>query len=663
MATSVTQMSLIQARQELIDRRLARARELYLQANQEPTTRADALLGLAHVAVMEQELDIAQQLVQQASQLDPSPRAVLYSAMILGERGQRALAHKQLQEIKDVVEPEDRGFAHAVLAEQRIRQGYWDEGATLFVEALRLDRSGLAFAHLREVLSDMSVAIAAGKLPLQEPLKMLNRIDSQTPNTTSSFFAQARRHISQGEVIPPTLPLPDQPSPSPQPPLMPSAPQAMAPSSRSASGPMVSSVPHTQQPAMATAIKSRFRESMLEERRLNDQLQKEMERLPESTWPSMQTTPIDTIARLIPSQPPVSERLAISQKDTFRVTQGDLFIQLYFERCFDALISQLPTEIMGSLTMVPSRMNFLQINLLDGSLKTELDVTTSDLLEIQLSDHATSALAYFIGESFARAYAGTWTYSNDPTRVSLHVGAQTINPHALAHKWLKGGPSLDPGELYALSRQCEQQSQKLSHLGQRHEYIDQTEALTEQPLRLKLAELWSLYCVRHARRSFVDLAKRISLCESKDGEELIVFEIGRELSPKPPVDRASAYTKQGKGLMYAYHRKSGEFLMLAQESALIHALSARFERLTSDNAPQVVEFIKKYHAPGGRLIERQQEAQHLVGRGVTGPTLQRGGDSLLLSCWIVEPDGQPRQIEVMCQQEDELDVTVWRTPR
>lgn len=654
-------MSLSQARQELIDRRLSSARELYLVASKDPSTRAEALLGLAHVAVLEQELDIAQQLVQQSAQLEPTPRTLIYKAMVLGERGQRAAAHKQLLDIQEIVEPEDLGFLYAVLAEQRIRQGYWDEGVTWFVEALSQDRTGLAMAHLREVLCDMSAAIAAGKLPMQEPLRLLNRIDTQTPNTTSSFFAQARRSISQGEIIPTTIALPGQRHEATGSDVHDVSLESMSPSPP----PMVSSQPARPRQKMAAPIelKSEFRESMIEERRLNEQLQQHMEELPQSTWPSMQETPIDTIPRLIPSQPPVSERLASSPLDTFRVTQGDIFVQLYFERCFDALIRQLPTEITGALSMVPSRQNFLQINLLDGSLKTALEVTTSDLTEIQLADPAISALAYFIGESLARAHAGTWVYSNDPERVIVHVGNQTIEPYTLASRWLHAEPSPDPKALYALLQECEQQAESLSQLGQRHEYIDQTAGLTQQPLSLKLAELWSLYCVRHARRSFVEIARQITIRESDEESELIVFELGQEFSPEPPVKRASAYSKERKGLMYAYERKTGEFLMLAQESALIHALSAKFGRLTSDNAPRVVAFIHAYHAPGGRVIEGQQQAQHLVSRGVTGPTLQRRGESILLSCWIVEPNGQPRQLEILCQREDEFDVTVWRAPR
>lgn len=657
-------MLIQQGKQALVARRLTDASRFFEQAAKQSETRAQGLLGLAHTALLEQNIDRAERYVQTAQQMKKTPDTMLYQAMILGERGRRSDAYTMLAGLKDLVT--EKSFALALLAEQRIRQGYWKEGTDLLVLALKIDTNNFAMAHLREIFCDMSEAIEAGKIPPQEPLKMLNMLDYSTPQTTSPFFATIRRYLSQGEVVPRSIELPSQAqtTSAPAAQAQPQRPAPPAEPQRPISTPQMShSAPSihertAKQLTRPAEVKSAFRQSMLEERNLNEKLQEKITPLATPQWPSAQTTPIDQIPIIEPSQRSVSERLKTMEQHVFHITQGNIFVQLYMERCFDALVRQIPTEITGSLALTPSLASLLQLNLADEFLSTDLNVITSDLTEITTADHGICALAYFIGESFARRYKGTWSYTNNPTQVQVKIGSQAISPYALAQQWVGSSKYPDPSSIYRLVQEFEQQQTYHMDANSAHDYIDLTEGLSQQALSLKLAELWSFYCVRHARTSFMEIARKITILESD--ERFIIFDIDQSICPKPIYP--SGRKPNANTLSMAYCRITGEFLMLSYPSGLTRVLGSKFGMISSDNAANALRFIQKYHAPGGNLIENAAEAQQSkhAQLGVSAPTLQRmGAHAALLNCWIIEPQQRARQLELKSVRDPESGLVIW----
>lgn len=657
-------MTLQQGWAALASRRLDAAHQAFMQANQHDSHRSEALRGLSRVAMLQGDLDSAERLVQQSMNMEPSPHTMLVKALVQGERGQRADAYKKMAALK-LVMPHD-GFLLAAMAEQRIRQGYWDEGSALFVESLNHDPQGLAFAHIREVMCDMSEAIAAGRLPADDPLKMLNRIDYNSSQSTSPFFAAARRHINKGEVVPR-----DAGAAAIKASSKPANMQSHSVATQSHATPSVmathANTPRTMSPtytqtsqrSSSPLTRNAFTDSMSEERAINATLQDNIQALPSSGWPSQQTTFIDTIPTIASSTRSVALRLAEDQQSTFRVTEGNIFVQLYMERCFEAFTYTIPTELTGGIVLDPALFTFLDLNLLDGTLSKDFEVTTSDLTEITLADHAVSAFAYFLGESLARTYGGTWSYHERPDHAEVHIESQTIKPYALCAQWLNDS-SRDPGVIYQLIEQLDVAAKHADHTGNaRKEYIDPTADTSDQELVSKLAELWSFYCIRHARTPAPQIAKQLKVI--KDFNSLVLFEVNAGISPSPPVPHAAHHPKT-KRLFYAYRRRTGEFLMLGRPACMAHVLGELFGALTSDNAGEIVRFIATYHSPGALLVESDEAANsQFSSLNVAGPKLMRQGtDNTSLSVWIVAHK-KARELVFSCVTHE--DGVYWRLDR
>ncbi len=641
-------MTLQQGWEAIAARRLDAAHQHFNQALQQHNRPAEALRGLARTAMLHNQLDDAEQLINRAHGLEQSPHTILVKALILGERGQRANAYKQMLALK-LLMPND-GFLLAAMAEQRIRQGYWDEGTTLFIQSLQHDPHGLAFAHIREVICDMSEAIASGRLPAVDPVKMLNRIDHSSPQYTSAFFANARRLINQGQVVPREPgPAPVTSQPTPQPRTLAPTP-ATTPQTHTASSthtPRTTSQAYSQKPLRPArpAARSAFIDSMNEERTLNAQLQQHIEALPSFEWPSQQDSPIDDIPTIASTMKPTT-RLGDEQINSFRVSQGDIFVQLYMERCFETFTRTIPTELTGGIVLDPSLFTFLDLNLLDGTLTLDFEVMTSDLSELELADHAASAFAYFLGESMVKTYNGTWSYHDHAARAEVHIESQSINPYALAKQWLDD-PKRDPGPIYQLLEHLDIDAQEAEHHGySAHEYIDPTADATDQELISKIAELWAFYCIRHARTPVPEIARQIKVV--KDLGPVVIIALEQGLSPTPPQPHAAFHPKTGR-LFYAYRRLTGEFLMLGRPSGLAHVLAETHGALTSDNAGEVVRFISTYHIPGGVLVESDEVANtRFPGVGVLGPKLQRRSENhLVLSVWVIRGK-EPHELTFSC---------------
>ena len=160
----------------------------------------ESYVGMARALILMGRPNEAQPLAMQAARFAPNnAHVLLLRAEMLGEQGKRADAAQIIRQVT-AREPSN-GFALALLGEQRLRQGYWEDGISLFGQALNNDHDERGFAHVREVVVDMTEAVAANKIPKVEALKLVNKLDYSTPNNSTGFFAMARRALQAGKAL------------------------------------------------------------------------------------------------------------------------------------------------------------------------------------------------------------------------------------------------------------------------------------------------------------------------------------------------------------------------------------------------------------------------------------------------------------------------------
>ena len=179
--------------------RIDEAVRLLKQAADDSPQDAAPLLGLAQALLTSNHLDQAESMVRLANQRGAPPEAMLVQSQVLGERGQRDAATNMLRQYLQRGLP-NRPLALSLLAEQRIRQGYWDEGTDLLIEAIKQDPHGVASIHMEKITTDMTLAVAGRKIRPVEVLKFLNKIDYSVPKSPeqSARLASYRRAINSG---------------------------------------------------------------------------------------------------------------------------------------------------------------------------------------------------------------------------------------------------------------------------------------------------------------------------------------------------------------------------------------------------------------------------------------------------------------------------------
>lgn len=684
------QMSIDQGFHALASRRLDDAQIAFTSALRNNELDVMALIGMARLSLLRGRTQDANDFLARAEQRGQGPLLQVTRAQIVGQQGRRAEATALLQQVI-AGNPHD-ALALAVLAEQRLRQGYWDEGANFAVKAIMRDRDGQALAHVCEITYDMSEAVAQNKIPAREALKFINKIDYGTGNETSSFFAQARRAFSSGEVLrqqprpaAPRPPAPAQATSAPRPVSQPAQRQQTPPQQAQRPRPVsrpASGVTHTTTSLQSQRDQQRasnqrmqpdrsherglgalrghqpdFLLSIRKERELNEELQRSLGSMYLAEWPSDHDTSIDTIAMPESSQASVTEQLASYRQLDFRVTDGSILSQIYMDRCMSLMLNLIPTQLVGTVVLHPHELAQLELNVIDGLLEEYPEVFTGDLGELTLTDPKTTALAKFIGEAIIRAYGGTWEYHEPPSESQIHFGRETISPYKTALEWMGAQNPYDVNTNDLVEYAAELSSQANQLVASSYQHIDLLDGLRGDLLRNKLAELFSFYRIALARVPSTEIAPALEVLSNT--EKLIVFELPEEWCPTMPTSML-ARAKRMRSNKYAigYRRVTGEFVMMGGRAGFVRCLPDLAEGLDPSTKQAIVEALAQYHIPGAMVLSTEQSAQRIAqvtqNSSVTGPRLQKlrdGSTELVIwevyqkqpRAWVIKhsPEGTP----------------------
>ena len=642
----------------LIRRDLEAASDQFSQGLRLNPENPEAYVGLARTMILMGRQSEAQPLAMQAASLaQNNVHVMLLRAELLGEQGKRADAAQIIRQV--ISRQPSNSFALALLGEQRLRQGYWEDGITLFSQSLNNDVDGRGFAHVREVVVDMSEAVAANKIPKVEALKLVNKLDYSTPNNSTGFFAMARRAIQANQPL--------------------QRKQGQAPASAAASKAHVAhrleAVNNQRQISQVDArraapsntrtsnsasmqrqreerrrrereresrdahfeldlpnIKDQheidFVKSIRRERQLNHQILEGLSELGRPDWPSDQPEPLDTLPRMVPAVSILSSSLEDYKKDPFKVTQGPLVTQIYLERCLNAMLQRIPAQLSGTIAIMPEEVTQLEVNLVDGLIEDLTSVVTTDLQDIELSDPKVCALGTFLGEAAVRAYEAAWEYKSVPTNSRILHGGQRFDPFELAKQWLEA-KNKDTVILQTLCAQVASLLDSGKPHTSTHEFIDLTAGLRDEQVTIRLAELWSLYRIKLARVPAPEIARDIKILETTD--KVIIFEMtSKWTSPMPAWMWSRGKMRDSGKLAVAYIRATGEFVNMASVKGFARAAQGLVDGLDETTATKLIDALQKYHLPGGALIRNEAAATQAAERHdqpVRAPHLRRASQT------------------------------------
>lgn len=631
-----------------------------------PDRAAEAFEGLGYRELRRSNAREAEVYARESLELEPTPQRRLLLAMALGDRGKRRAAQAELEEILPALSGDEQPHARALLGEQKIRRGRWQEGTEDFVEALdaeaNLDEPHTeAFSHLRVVLSDLTEALVAGHVPDKEAMRFINQLDYRAPKSHAeieTFLGRARRAVTSREALStrgagawPILP-----------PHVGRAarrtPQRSARPSRSSNGqargrsqPKASSretdASDGSSEGRIDANKKDLQKVIEHERSQNAGLLSDIEELNPPRWPSEAGyDSLDTVEPVSLDRGSVFDGASDIDTRDFRLTSGDLLTQIFLERCLRNLLAATQRGKTSGFVLRPESIPKMELNCRDGLFDEMRPL--SDIYEDRpgFEHYHQLALATFLGECLVKTYDGTWAYETDPYDTRLRIGEARFDPFGLVRRWMDADDK-DDVSLEQLSREAARASRESTQMTVSQEYIDPTSELTTDSLAATLAELWVEYRVRLEEVSFAEIAATIEVIENED--EAIIFAIGAQWVPAFACGPDHAGVSPEGRVGMAYLRGNGQFAPLASRKALARYLEATSAQLDQEAAQRAVEVLATCHRPRWEFAVDDEATRTLVeetGHDFAPPHIEQDSGRTTLSVEAATPDG-PRTYRIV----------------
>ena len=661
----------------------ATAEMIFEKHLQQQNNSVEALRGLARVALHRGDIDRAERLTQRALSIDKTADVQLLMGEILGKQGKRREAERYLKHAMEYHSSDPYG--RALLAEQMIRQGRWEDGTNEYIDAVSDDPHGDAFRQLQRVLIDLVDAFVAGRLPENEAMKFVNRLDYSVPKSgpeMQSFFAEVRRALTSRQRLarndraaehtslpsqvrkaasnasgsggtqrpqrsgPPGGGQPSAPPRSSQP------PQRQQRAQRASSQPSPSPEQQTSAadrssdgtPGGVEANQKDLAAVIQHERSLNRDLLSGIADMSPPKWPSKAGyDSIDTVRPVLENPGSVLDGAAGIDTRDFRLTSGDLLTEIFLERCLRNLIVASQKGKPTSLVMRPESIPQMELNCRDGLLSEVRPLSTLYEDRPGFEDYRQLALGMFLGECLVQTYDGTWTFQTPPKDSYLEIGTVILQPFEVASRWVNAQDK-DDVRLEVLARQAREASQKSTSLTIVQDYIDPTRELEGAALASKLAELWASYLFALSDSTFSDVDERIEPVEV--GPDAILFKLGAEWAPEfaQGPQQASRLDDDTVGMIYL--RGNGEFAPLASRKSLERYLEATADELDQETGAQVIDLIDRYHRPQWYVARSSEQAQALRKRfssqRIDAPEAELSGGTASLVVWGAGADGERR---------------------
>jgi hypothetical protein len=655
--------------QALSDGNLSVAERAFLQTM--ATDRADSLRGLVRVRLAQGQAAEAVELAQTLLQTDPGAMSIALLGESIGATGKRREAEDWLTRAMHA-DPKD-GWIRAVLAEQKVRRGRWDDGGNDMIAALGQSRRDEAFAHVASVFADLADAVAAGKVKGDDALKLVNRVDSSVSNKTpamSQFFGAVRRALgSKQSMIVSDLPRAgvfassgaptlkeNSVSLAKGPPPIRDAPESLSeygmqgresiePTSNRSTGPSGPAI--REAPSSLSEYGMRGRSSieptasggrpllklMKEDRLQNENLQGSIGPIGLPAWPS-DLAPLDPIESIRPQL--LNYSLDILKRSDMQMTKGSVAAQILISRGVELLSSAVSGGAARPPEMNLNGLAQIEMRCLDGVLDRLPELSNAYNLEEAKVDLPTLALGSFLGVVATRLTPAVWEFQREASESVIVLGDARMHPFRAAQEWLSATDKDDAYLDYPVRRLLA--SSGLSAAVNAR--FDTTGGLTESPLRLRLAEIWMNYFPRVALSSQVDIAADIDVKQIATAS--IIYGIDRRWVPAVATGPRRAAMLSKTHVAVAFIRDTGEFLLLGTRQHFSRLLKYMVTSLSPEDATKCMELFVRYHRPGAKIVGEADKNPRLV-EGKNGQQVllfwAKIGGATTAYQLVFEPDG------------------------
>lgn len=655
---------------------------------QRDPTSFPALSGLARLYILTGNLEQAQAVAELAAHQTRSAASEALLGEVIGLRGNRANAEQHLLAATKM-QPSVALYG-VLLGEQQVRQGRWQDGTDSILQALQVPDDGRAITALQNMIADLIDAIIVGRLTEVDGMKFINRLDysmSAKSSELGALFGAARRSIharqplaraQQRVVIPQNLgsaPKPEQQpvqqqyqqqrsQPAQQRSIQPQHHQAAPPAiqsqyqpqsqktqkpspARSQSTATSSSdrerLAERNRPSTAVAVESRplgdkqnMMSIMHEERLLNQAIQNMVPAAVPPQWPSLVENPIDQIPPIgMDSRNILGGVTGLAAAD-FRLTGGDITIEIVLERCLHNLLAATQTDKVTTLPFRPTSIARLELNMRDGLLERMEPMDSLYIEETKINNHHTLALGRFLGDCIVQTYGGVWAYEHPPEASFIHLGkGATLRPFALAKEWIDAD-DIDDVILESITSKAKQAMADYAMLSTVVSYSDPTPGLDGSALSIKLADLWIEYRFIMREAELQEVTDAIHIIEQDS--KIILFSINARWTPDSATGHQNhAVTPDGNVYM-AYVRSTGEFLLLGSRKHFARYVSLRWDALTPESVGEVGVLLANMHLPATKLIKDDNIARKINDRmnsaEVSAPRFVLNGNDTNLTIWF-----------------------------
>lgn len=610
----------------------------------------------------------------------PSPQMRALFADVKGRQSARAEAERILSNL--ITNDPDDGFFYTLLGEQRIRQAKWDGGTEAFVQGLNKPRDKRAIAHMQRVVADMIDAVAARRIPTEDASKFVNRLDysmADKPDELSRFFGAARRalnnnnrldrqkirefwSISEGNNAPTarapsTPPRPSQGAPQGPPTSSSPPPPGQSKQSQKPSGASrrreelqnrLSERPQQAEPdageQLIEADKKDMTAVMQRERGRNEDLQDLVASVSPPIWPSDLQEPIDVIDAIGFSDEPVIRGSTDIETDNFRITGGEISVEITLERCMHNLIAAAQAVKATAIPLTLQSIPRLELNLLDDFLDQmpEIDKLYRD--EAEVEHPRALAVGKFLGECIVQSYGGQWNYAVPARDSVILLGDHTLDPIGLARDFFDAD-DFDAVDFTELIDDAEVAVYTSTDMPVFSDYIDPTSGVVEDALMVNLAELWVGYRFAMDDTDLQPVASSIRLLE--ETPRFVTFSLPSHFLPDLLTRIPGAVGEDGRAWM-DYIRDSGEFLLLGSRKHFCRLLEVVDVELSRDTGSRFANWLRRFFRPGWDVIA-DSEAARRSGADVDAPRLRKESGAVELRVDAVDSHGGVRQIELSYQ--------------
>lgn len=391
--------------------------------------------------------------------------------------------------------------------------------------------------------------------------------------------------------------------------------------------------------AVRTALKAVLREEFAR----NESLQDLVAAIPAQVWPSELEISIDNVDPIGFSSEPILRGSSKISNSNFRITGGDIRVQITLERCMQNLLAATHSLKPVNLPLVPLSIYRLELNLQDDFHKSMPTLEALYHEETQVQNEHQLAIGKFIGACIVQSYGGIWRYENPPEESAVFLGAHRLDPMALARDFLST-TSFDEVDFSTIIHEAEQAVRTSISLPTFREHIDPTPGLEKEALAMSLAELWIDYRFNLSETDIQAIAPSISVLGIRP--RMILFSIDANYVPSNIIKSiGGSHTHSGKTVM-AYGRRTGDFLILPSAkhfSRMLELIGLPLTRPHLDTMAMLASFFR----PGWTVVH-SDEIRHEVSAGaqVKLPAFRERNRETALRLSALDQNGRSRTIVI-----------------